>query len=273
MQVFAFVGSSGTGKSHRAIAVAHKYNMDAIVDDGLLIAENKVLAGVSAKREPTRLASVRRALFLDAAHAKEVRAAILKHKINRILILGTSDGMVDRIAQTLGLPAVSEYIRIETEATPAEIALAQQMRKQEGQHVIPVPAFEIKKDFSGYFLHPLRLFRRSLDSGEMEPEEDKTIVRPTFSYLGAYTVSDQVIAQLVRHAAGKHSAMGRIYSVDIRNTAHGAHIDVVLQLRYGCHIPTVAKTVQRMIADEVEQFSAINARRVHILVKNLLVEK
>ena len=37
MEVVAFVGPSGTGKSHRAIGVAHNNNCDAIIDDGLLI--------------------------------------------------------------------------------------------------------------------------------------------------------------------------------------------------------------------------------------------
>ena len=205
---------------------------------------------------------------MDLEHAKQVQQAIKKHNIKRILILATSDAMADKIAAALKLPVVEEYIRIEAVSTPAEIALAKEMRQKEGQHVIPVPAFEIKKDFSGYFLHPLRLFRKSLDSGEMEPE-DKTIVRPTFSYLGAYTVSDHVIAELSKYAAEKNHAVKRVHSVNIRTTAHGVHIDIVLRLYYGCHIPTVARAVQKAVADEVEAFSAVNARRVHILIKGL----
>ena len=44
MEVVAFVGPSGTGKSHRAIGVAHNNNCDAIIDDGLLIKGTKILA-------------------------------------------------------------------------------------------------------------------------------------------------------------------------------------------------------------------------------------
>ena len=43
MKVVAFVGPSGTGKSHRAIGIAHKNNCDAIIDDGLLIKGTKIL--------------------------------------------------------------------------------------------------------------------------------------------------------------------------------------------------------------------------------------
>lgn len=271
MITIAFVGPSGTGKSHRAIMVARQYGVDAILDDGLLIAENKVLAGISAKREPTRLASVRRALFVEEAHAKMVRDAIRKHDLQKILILGTSDGMVERIAKLLELPEISEYVRIEDVSTDAEITLAQSMRRKEGQHVIPVPAFEIKKDFSGYFLHPSRLFRKSLDTDGQDTEDDKTIVRPTFSYLGDYTISDNVIAQIAMYEAKKNKSVYKVNSVDIRKSPHGAHIDVIITLYYGCDIKKTANWIQRAIVHGVEKHSAVNVRRVHILVKGLQV--
>lgn len=160
MQIIAFVGASGTGKSHRAISVARENKIDAIIDDGLLIAENNVIAGKSAKGEPTRLASVRCALFTDKAHKDSVISAISKNNYNSIMILATSDAMAEKIASTLKLPEVSKFIRIEEISTPEEIELARHMRINEGQHVIPVPTFRIKKYFSGYFLHPFRLLQK-----------------------------------------------------------------------------------------------------------------
>ena len=47
MEVVAFVGPSGTGKSHHAIGVAFDNRCDAIIDDGLLIKGTKILAGTS----------------------------------------------------------------------------------------------------------------------------------------------------------------------------------------------------------------------------------
>ncbi|MCL4424759.1 MAG: hypothetical protein M1553_04775 [Firmicutes bacterium] len=54
IEVVALVGPSGTGKSHRAQLVAYEEEVDAVVDDGLLIKDSKILAGRSAKREATR---------------------------------------------------------------------------------------------------------------------------------------------------------------------------------------------------------------------------
>ena len=48
MKVVAFVGPSGTGKSFRAIGVAHDHGCDGIIDDGLLIEGTNILAGTSA---------------------------------------------------------------------------------------------------------------------------------------------------------------------------------------------------------------------------------
>ena len=36
---------------------------------------------------------------------------------------------------------------------------ARRIRTTQGKHVIPVPTFEIKKDFSGYILDPLQIFK------------------------------------------------------------------------------------------------------------------
>lgn len=67
MEVVAFVGPSGTGKSHRAIGVAHNNNCDAIIDDGLLIKGTKILAGTSAKNETNRIQAVKRAILRRTA--------------------------------------------------------------------------------------------------------------------------------------------------------------------------------------------------------------
>ena len=93
MEVVAFVGPSGTGKSHRAIGVAHNNNCDAIIDDGLLIKGTKILAGTSAKNETNRIQAVKRAIFTEDSHADEVRNALASGGIHRLLILATSDNI------------------------------------------------------------------------------------------------------------------------------------------------------------------------------------
>ena len=112
MKVIAFVGPSGSGKSYRATWVAQKAGIDYLIDDGLLIRGNELLAGCSAKKESTKIGSIRRALFRDVRHAEEVRRAIRRWQPEKIMLLGTSDGMVEEIAKTLHLSVytVKKYI-------------------------------------------------------------------------------------------------------------------------------------------------------------------
>lgn len=269
MQITAFVGASGTGKSYRAISVARENKIDALIDDGLLISENNVIAGKSAKGEPTRLASVRCALFTDKNHRDSVISAISKNKYNSIMILATSDAMAEKIASTLKLPAVSKFIRIEDISTPEEIELAQHMRINEGQHVIPVPTFRIKKYFSGYFLHPFRLLQKNLDEINSYDDE-KSIVRPTFSYMGQYTISDNVIINMATYETLKVENVEKVIRINTRTTPHGVHIDMTIALKYGCHIPTVCKEIQNYVSNQLQQYTSINIRRVNILVKSYI---
>ena len=159
IKVYSFVGPSGTGKSYRAQMVASERNIEFIIDDGLLINNNQVIAGESAKKAPTKIETVKHALFYTEEEKQEIVKALKKYKPQSILLLGTSDGMVDKIAANLGLPEISERIYITDVATEQEMQTARKIRVTEGKHVIPVPTFEIKKDFSGFLLDPLQIFK------------------------------------------------------------------------------------------------------------------
>ena len=158
MEIVALIGKSGTGKSHKAQLVARENDISYIIDDGLFISGVQVLAGVSAKRESTKISAVRRAIFQEPDHAREVREMIDYFSPEKILILGTSESMVTAICKALGLSKPERHIFIDEVSTGPEMDIALRSRKIEGKHVIPVPTFEIKKDFSGFFLDPLRIF-------------------------------------------------------------------------------------------------------------------
>lgn len=196
MDVIALVGPSGTGKSHRALMVARQNKADAIIDDGILIKDNKIIAGHSAKREASKIMAIRRAVFVVPGHAEEVRNAIEKEQPNRILILGTSENMVHRIDKALNLPPISKIINIADIATKAEMAKAQFYRNREGKHIIPVPTIELKPHFSGYLIDPIQSFFKK-SSTKRRRLGEKSIVRPIFSYYGRLIIDDAAIYPLL----------------------------------------------------------------------------
>ena len=91
MKVYAFVGPSGTGKSYRAQMVAGEKNVSFIIDDGLLIKDNEVIAGESAKKAQTKVATVKHALFYEEEERTPIIKALKKYKPDSILILGTDE--------------------------------------------------------------------------------------------------------------------------------------------------------------------------------------
>jgi uncharacterized alkaline shock family protein YloU len=268
IKVYAFVGPSGTGKSYRAQMVASEKDISYIIDDGLLIKDNQVIAGTSAKKAPTKVETVRKALFIRPEEQNEIKRTIKKYKPESILILGTSDDMVDRIAKNLDLPEITERIYITEVATEEEMQTAKRIRTTEGKHVIPVPTFEIKKDFSGYLLDPLQIFK-SKGRGAKPYISEKSIIRPTFSYLGNFTISDTVFRQIIETIAKKTEAIYKINKVRTETGGENTNIYIEVILAYGFNIYDSLKEFKIKCKKEVENLTAMNVGNIDIVAKGI----
>ena len=271
IKTFAFIGPSGTGKSYRAQYVANQRDIKYIIDDGLLIKENEVIAGVSAKKAPTKIETVKNALFTSEDKKEEVQKAIRKYKPESILILGTSDGMVDKIAENLGLPPISERIYINEVATQDEMDTARRMRVTEGKHVIPVPTFEIKKDFSGYLLDPLQIFKSKGKNSEPYIAE-KSLIRPTFSYLGNFTISDSVFKDIIVTVAKKIDGVYKVLKIRVdksnKDTA-GVQLYIEVSIEYGANMIDILKVFKKETKREIENLTAMYISSVEIVAKDI----
>ena len=270
IKVYAFVGPSGTGKSYRAQMVASEKNINFIIDDGLLIKDNEVIAGESAKKAPTKIETVKHALFYKDEEKEEIIKALKKYKPESILILGTSDGMVEKIAANLGLPEISEITYISDVATQEEMETARRIRVTEGKHVIPVPTFEIKKDFSGYLLDPLQIFKTK-GKGQQPYISEKSIIRPTFSYMGNFTISDTVFRQILEYLASKTPGIYKIQKIRVDNFGEGAKLYMEVTVVYGFNLIDGIKQFQIKAKKEIEKLTAMNVEEFEVVVKNVYV--
>ena len=272
IKVYAFVGPSGTGKSYRAQMAANENNIHYIIDDGLFINDNEIIAGESAKKAPTKIETVKKALFLQQAQKDEIRKAIRKYKPESILILGTSDGMVNKIAANIGLPPIEKIIYIDEIATPEEIQEARRSRVTEGKHVIPVPTFEIKKDFSGFILDPLQIFKFKGENNKPYISE-KSIIRPTFSYLGNFTISDTVFRQIIEYIAYKDKNIHKIIRTRIDNQPEGPYVYIELSVEYGENVRTIVDNFKNKVIKELEKLTTMRVRTIKIIIKEIYVNK
>lgn len=270
IKVYAFVGPSGTGKSYRAQMIASERGISFIIDDGLLIKENEVIAGESAKKAATKVATVKHALFYEESEREPIIKAFKKYKPESILILGTSDGMVQKIAANLGLPEISETIYITDVATEEEMKTARRIRVTEGKHVIPVPTFEIKKDFSGYLLDPLQIFK-SKGKGQQPYISEKSIIRPTFSYLGKFTISDLVFRQILEYLAIQTPAIHKILKARVDNFGEGVKIYMEVSIVYGFNVVEGLNKFKEKSRKEIEKLTAMNVVELDVVAKNIYV--
>lgn len=274
MDVVALVGPSGTGKSHRALKIAHDEGADAIIDDGILIKDGKILAGHSAKTELSKIMAVRRAIFVLPGHADEVKEAIAASHPHRILILGTSENMVHKITKILKLPAIEKIIRIEDIATRAEMKEARDMRLKEGKHIVPVPTIELKPHFSGFLIDPLQsFFKRSATNRRRLGE--KSIVRPVFSYYGKLVIDDSAIKSIVSKVVKAKEFVKKIARITVKHEKEGntgLSINCEVVLSYGNHLPSILRDTQTRVRESVEFMTGMAVREINIKVKTLYVE-
>ena len=270
IKVYAFVGPSGTGKSYRAQMVAGENDIEYIIDDGLLVNENEVVAGTSAKKAPTKIETVKHAIFAHEDERDEMIKAIEKLKPKSILILGTSDGMVDKIAENLKLPKIEKTVYIQDVATEAEMKTAKNIRVTQGKHVIPVPTFEIKKEFSGYILDPLQIFK-SKGLGKKPYVSEKSIIRPTFSYLGNFTISDTVFRQIIEYLAKRQEGISKAIRIRVENYGEGPSIYMEVVAVYGYNVIDCLNNFKEKCIKEIEKLTTMNVQKITVIAKSIEV--
>ena len=267
MKVYGLMGKSGTGKSYQSMNVCRDRGIESIIDDGLFIYQNAVQAGHSAKRDENKITAIKTAIFQDEESRKEVADKIKELQPASILVLGTSEGMIQKICKRLELPEITEMIYIEDVVDQDAINTALRQRREMGKHVIPVATFEIKPQFSGYFMIPLNILRSKGRSKIAENE--KTVVRPTYSYMGKFRISDKAVKQLVRYACDNTEGIAEITKITISSRDEGVIITVASIFDLSRNLRKNIVELQRRIAEEVENMTAFHIVRINVIVKGL----
>ena len=290
MMVYAFYGPSGTGKSFRAKLVAQQYGIRAVIDDGLLIHDDEILAGKSAKLEKNYMGAVRVALFDDKEHRDGVARAIQKTKIKKILILGTSEKMVNKIAVRLQLPLPEKYIKIEEIATPEQMEEARRSRQIEGKHVIPVRAYEVKnRSYSKIFYDSIRvstaknkflgkILGKFLGKTEAAPSQntklfEKSLVRPAFSQAERKECSHAVLAQMTMSFIGEFNEHVRIKKLTVKNEKNGYTFIMTVDVPLGRELTQISEELKDFVISMIEKKLKLRIEDVYIVIDKLILPK
>ncbi|OJF77717.1 MAG: hypothetical protein BKP49_01695 [Treponema sp. CETP13] len=270
--VYALVGPSGTGKSFRAKLLAQKYSIDAIIDDGLLIQDDKIIAGHSAKREKTFLGAVRVAVFDNKQHRDETAKAIGQYKLRKILILGTSEKMTTKIAMRLQLPTPSKTIHIEDIATQDEIDTAIRSRQIEGKHVIPVPSLEIKRNYPQIFYNSIKVHLHKTKKSKQDNNTkvfEKSVVRPEFSKKGRISISEAALTQMTMHCVSEFDAAIKIKKLVIKTDKQGYRFIITIDVPFGTQLAGKIHNLQQYIINNIERYTGILIEEVSIIIDKI----
>lgn len=272
IKVYALVGRSGTGKSFRARLVAEKNGIELIIDDGLLIKNDSIIAGKSAKSEKIYLTAIKTALFDSVEHRTEVRDKLQKEQFNKILLLGTSEAMVQKIAKRLHLPKPFKIIKIEDIVTQEEIEMALKERAS-GKHVIPIPTVEVEKDYgdiiSGYINETIQ---KGMFLFKQHKNIEKTVVQPSFaqSSKGKVTIAKAALVQMIIHCADEFDSSIEIKKIKIGVDNAGAYkIKLFIKASYKTQLSGKYHNFQQYLTQSLFRYTGITIKEMNIEIDSM----
>lgn len=266
-KVYALVGRSGTGKSFRAKLIAQKYGIDYIIDDGLLIYKKSILGGKSAKKEDLYLKAIKTAIFEDPKHRKEVADLIHGRKIQKILIIGTSEKMIKIICDRMNLPSPSKIIRIEDISSQEEIARAIESRTRDGKHVIPVSTIEVKRNYPNTIAESLQLFfteKLKFRKKKKSTMVEKSVIRPDFTLNGVVSISESALAQMIYHCADEFNADYVLKKITIKMEKGKYNLHILLKIPMGQGLAENLHEFKSYIISSIEKYTGIMIGKVDL---------
>lgn len=279
INVYALVGKSGTGKSFRAKLLAEKLGIKYIIDDGLLIYGDTILAGRSAKQEKLYVTAIKTALFTEKQHRESVVQVIKERKVKKILILGTSSRMVERLAKRLDLPPISQLIQIEEIASQKDIEDAIKSRFEEGKHVIPVPAIEVKRDYAQILSDSIKIFfswEKRKDGVKKSQFFEKSIVQPDFhddEMAGKVTITEAALTQMIFHCIDEYDDDIEVRKVKIKVHKTGFSIGLHITITYGKTLNSELELLRKYICDTIQRYTGIIIESLEISVDEIKGKK
>lgn len=268
MMIHSLSGPSGSGKSTSALQFAHEQGIEAIIDDGILVIKGERVAGTSAKYERNTIKAIRRAIFEDEEHKKEVQEAIKEYDVQSILIIGTSDKMTKKIAQKLELGDINSFHYIEEIRSNKDIQIAKFVRGTQGMHVMPIPYKQVEQNIFKRMIH--RGFE--IFSKNKEKLGETTIVRPVF-HQQTIDISQKVYVDLLEYILENYKGIAKVDSFHFTLKQLIPSIYIVIYIPYPVDYFVVGKIeeLQQYISHQFLKHFEFQPGEIHVYVKGVSV--
>lgn len=267
MLIHSLSGPSGTGKSTSALQFAHEHGIEAIIDDGILVIKGERKAGTSAKYERNTITAIRRAIFEDSMHKKEVKEAIHHYNVQSILIIGTSDKMTKKIAQALELGDIGSFHYIDEIRSNRDIQIAKFVRGTQGMHVMPIPYKQVEQNIFKRMIH--RGFE--IFSKNKEKLGETTIVRPVF-HQQTIKISRKVYVDLLEYILGNYKGIAKVDRIQftLKQFIPSIYIVVSIPVPVDYIVIERIEELQQYISHQFLKHFEFQPGEIHVLVKGVM---
>ena len=104
----------------------------------------------------------------------------------------------------------------------------------------------------------------------LAPDSDRTVVRPTFSSLGSYSISDEAILDLIKIVLKDVPGFAEVTSFKTEKQTYGVMISLDIALYYGYDAQEVLETAQQRVGSAVEEFTSITMNSVNVRANRLI---
>lgn len=93
-------------------------------------------------------------------------------------------------------------------------------------------------------------------------------MRPSFSYLGRYTISERVIKQIVVCVVNGITQDLMVKAIKIEENQEGIKVEVGLVIKKLCKLDEMANIIIDKIKNDIEYMTAINVEKVKVIYKS-----
>ena len=117
-------------------------------------------------------------------------------------------------------------------------------------------------------LDPLQIFRKN---GQSSYVSEKSIIRPTFSYLGNFTISDNVFRQIIENLAEKTDFIHKILKIRVENLPEGPSIYMEVVVLFGFDIIKGLTNFKNKAKKEIERLTTMNVQKINVVAKGIKI--
>ena len=108
-------------------------------------------------------------------------------------------------------------------------------------------------------------------AGQKPYISEKTIIRPTFSYLGKFTISDTVFRQIMEYLADKMPSIYKVIRTRVTSTEAGPSIYMEVTVTYGYNMQECLKEFKEKARKEIENLTAMNVVALDVVAKSVYI--